>query len=104
MDGDSATREQPNNRKRVIKDDVIAKLKDDGDFDNLRLKIIRKLKDNGLFEAQMRIVGFPVFEVEKGRIPKRHYLHCRQSAALNRDSGANMKPRQISDAIFDEVG
>ena len=31
---------------KIGKDDVIAKLKDDGDFDNLRLKIIRKLKDN----------------------------------------------------------
>jgi hypothetical protein len=30
----------------VAKDDVIAKLKDDGDFDKLRLKIIRKIKDN----------------------------------------------------------
>jgi hypothetical protein len=30
----------------VAKEDVIAKLKDDGDFDKLRLKIIRKIKDN----------------------------------------------------------
>lgn len=30
----------------VSKDEVIAKLKDDGDFDRLRLKIIRKLKDD----------------------------------------------------------
>lgn len=30
----------------VGKEEVIAKLKDDGDFDKLRLKIIRKLKDN----------------------------------------------------------
>ena len=27
-------------------EDVISKLKDDGDFDRLRLKIIRKLKEN----------------------------------------------------------
>lgn len=27
-------------------DDVISKLKDDGDFDKLRIKIIRKLKEN----------------------------------------------------------
>lgn len=27
-------------------EDVIEKLKDDGDFDKLRLKIIRKLKDD----------------------------------------------------------
>jgi hypothetical protein len=31
---------------KISKDEVIAKLKDDGDFDKLRLKIIRKLKDN----------------------------------------------------------
>jgi len=30
----------------VGKEEVIAKLKDDGDFDRLRLKIVRKLKDN----------------------------------------------------------
>ncbi|MBA0563848.1 hypothetical protein Golob_008810, partial [Gossypium lobatum] len=32
--------------KKIRKEEVIAKLKDDGDFDKLRLKIIRKLKDN----------------------------------------------------------
>lgn len=31
---------------RVRAEDVISKLKDDGDFDRLRLKIIRKLKEN----------------------------------------------------------
>lgn len=31
---------------RISKDDVVAKLKDDGDFDRLRLKIIRKLKED----------------------------------------------------------
>jgi hypothetical protein len=31
---------------KIGKDDVIAKVKDDGDFDRLRLKIIRKVKDN----------------------------------------------------------
>lgn len=34
---------------KIGKDEVIAKLKDDGDFDKLRLKIIRKLKDNVSF-------------------------------------------------------
>lgn len=37
---------QQEKTKTVSKDQVIAKLKDDGDFDNLRLKIIRKVKDN----------------------------------------------------------
>jgi len=35
--------------KVVGKEEVIAKLKDDGDFDRLRLKIVRKLKDNVCF-------------------------------------------------------
>ena len=41
---------ESNKKKRttttVSKEEVIAKLKEDGDFDNLRVKIIRKLKDN----------------------------------------------------------
>lgn len=31
---------------KISAEDVISKLKDDGDFDRLRLKIIRKIKDN----------------------------------------------------------
>ncbi|KAL1094740.1 hypothetical protein V6Z11_D06G112400 [Gossypium hirsutum] len=63
--------------KKIRKEEVIAKLKDNGDFDKLRLKIIRKLKDN---------------------------LPVKQSAALNRLGSENMKVRQLSDAIHDEVG
>lgn len=33
----------------VRAEDVISKLKDDGDFDRLRVQIIRKLKDNVCF-------------------------------------------------------
>ncbi|CAN1186314.1 hypothetical protein LINPERHAP2_LOCUS38064 [Linum perenne] len=84
--GGSISSEQPKKKqKRVSKDDVIAKLKDDGDFDNLRLKVIRKLKDNEEFRSG--IISM-----------------VRQSAALTREGAANMKPRQLSDAIFDEVG
>ncbi|CAK7335406.1 unnamed protein product [Dovyalis caffra] len=72
-------------RTRVSKEEVIAKLKDDGDFDNLRLKIIRKLKDNE--ELRNSIISV-----------------VRQSAALNHAGANNMKPRQLSDAIYDEVG
>lgn len=32
--------------RTISKEEVIAKLKDDGDFDSLRLRIIRRLKDN----------------------------------------------------------
>ncbi|KAI4327041.1 hypothetical protein L6164_019544 [Bauhinia variegata] len=74
-----------NSGKIVGKDDVIAKLKDDGDFDGLRLKIIRKLKDNEELRGQITAV-------------------VKQSTALNRAGAENMKPRQLSDAIYEEVG
>lgn len=32
--------------RRPTAEEVIARLKDDGDFDSLRLKIIRKVKEN----------------------------------------------------------
>ncbi|XP_027336268.1 uncharacterized protein LOC113850100 [Abrus precatorius] len=69
----------------VGKEEVIAKLKDDGDFDRLRLKIVRKLKDNG--ELRQHITSI-----------------VKQSVALNRAGAENMKPRQLSDAIYEEVG
>ncbi|TKY55369.1 hypothetical protein E2542_SST19784 [Spatholobus suberectus] len=71
--------------KMVDKEEVIAKLKDDGDFDRLRLKIVRKLKDNE--ELQRHIASI-----------------VKQSVALNRAGAENMKPRQLSDAIYEEVG
>lgn len=40
--------ERMQNGNVISKDEVITKLKDDGDFDCLRLKIIRRLKDNVL--------------------------------------------------------
>ncbi|XP_023005529.1 uncharacterized protein LOC111498492 [Cucurbita maxima] len=70
---------------KISGEDVIEKLKDDGDFDKLRLKIIRKLKDNE--ELRNNIVAI-----------------VKQSAALNRAGAENVKPRQLSDTIFDEVG
>ncbi|KAJ1419166.1 hypothetical protein SESBI_15438 [Sesbania bispinosa] len=69
----------------VRKEEVIAKLKDDGDFDRLRLKIIRKLKDNE--ELRQHITSI-----------------VKQSVTLNRAGAENMKPRQLSDAIYEEVG
>ncbi|XP_058734154.1 uncharacterized protein LOC131605871 [Vicia villosa] len=69
----------------VGKEEVIAKLKDDGDFDKLRLKIIRKLKDNE--ELRQHIIST-----------------VKQSQALNRAGAENMKPRQLSDVIYEEVG
>ncbi|KAK8658149.1 hypothetical protein V6N13_036361 [Hibiscus sabdariffa] len=71
--------------KKISKEEVIAKLKDDGDFDQLRLKIIRKLKGNE--ELRNSIIAA-----------------VKQSAALNQPGAENMKLRQLSDAIHDEVG
>uniref|UniRef100_A0A5B7BM72 BOD1/SHG1 domain-containing protein n=1 Tax=Davidia involucrata TaxID=16924 RepID=A0A5B7BM72_DAVIN len=70
---------------KISADDVISKLKDDGDFDRLRLKIIRKIKENE--ELRNSIISM-----------------VKQSAAFNRPGAENMKPRQLSDAIHQEVG
>ncbi|RWR80526.1 Adenosine monophosphate-protein transferase and cysteine protease ibpA [Cinnamomum micranthum f. kanehirae] len=72
-------------KAKITAEDVISKLKDDGDFDTLRLKIIRKLKENdGLRNSIISAV--------------------KQSAALNRPGAENLKPRQLSDAIHEEIG
>ncbi|KAK1413900.1 hypothetical protein QVD17_29637 [Tagetes erecta] len=69
----------------ISSDDVISKLKDDGDFDKLRIKIIRKVKENE--DLRSRIVSI-----------------VKQSNAINRTGAENMKTRQLSDAIHREVG
>ncbi|KAL1568993.1 hypothetical protein AAHA92_00529 [Salvia divinorum] len=70
---------------RVKPEDVISNLKDDGDFDRLRRKIIRKLKDNE--ELRSNIISM-----------------VKQSASLSRPGAESMKPRQLSDAIHQEIG
>ncbi|XP_057524089.1 uncharacterized protein LOC130803883 [Amaranthus tricolor] len=65
-------------------EEVISKLKDDGDFDRLRLKIVRQLKQN---------------ETLRNNI----ISAVKQSAALNRPGAENMIPRQLCDAIHDEI-
>ncbi|KAG8382323.1 hypothetical protein BUALT_Bualt05G0065500 [Buddleja alternifolia] len=108
---------------RVGAEDVISKIKDDGDFDRLRLKIIRKLKENvSLCSFSTRSCGSRLMWPERN-------LHCRrgsgnlgsicawfeelrstivslvkQSTALNSPGAENMKPRQLSDAIHQEIG
>ncbi|KAL0706859.1 hypothetical protein Bca4012_073285 [Brassica carinata] len=72
-------------RGKISKEDVVEKLKDDGDFDLLRLNIIRRLKDNE--ELRNKMISL-----------------VKESAALNRPSAQTMKPRQLSDAIFEDVG
>ncbi|CAN7020327.1 unnamed protein product [Brassica rapa subsp. trilocularis] len=72
-------------RRRVSKEEVVQKLKDDGDFDRLRVNIIRRLKDNE--ELRNKMISL-----------------VKESTALNRPGAQNMKPRQLSDAIFEQVG
>ncbi|EOA36720.1 hypothetical protein CARUB_v10012364mg [Capsella rubella] len=71
--------------RKISKEEVVEKLKDDGDFDRLRLKIIRRLKDNEELRNKMISV-------------------VKESTALKRSGAQNMKTRQLSDAIFKEVG
>ncbi|KAJ0960001.1 hypothetical protein J5N97_000234 [Dioscorea zingiberensis] len=65
--------------------EVVGRLKDDGDFDALRLKIIRKVKENE--ELRNNIIA-----------------EVKQSLVLNEDGAENLKPRQVSDGIYQEIG
>lgn len=69
----------------VKPEDVISKMKDDGDYDKLRLKIIRKLKENEELRSDIASM-------------------VKQSTALNSTGAENMKPRQLSDSIHQEIG
>nr|XP_010936260.1 uncharacterized protein LOC105055927 [Elaeis guineensis] len=71
--------------RRPTAEEVIAKLKDDGDFDELRLKIIRKVKENE--ELRNSIV-----------------TEVKQSVVLNEEGSEKLKLRQLSDAIYQELG
>ncbi|XP_008790381.1 uncharacterized protein LOC103707611 [Phoenix dactylifera] len=71
--------------RRPRAEEVIAKLKDDGDFDELRLKIIRKVKENE--ELRNRIV-----------------MEVKQSVVLNEEGSEKLKLRQLSDGIYQELG
>ncbi|KAJ6831887.1 uncharacterized protein M6B38_347065 [Iris pallida] len=72
-------------RKRPNADDVIAKLKDEGDFDNLRSNIIRKIKDNE--------------ELRKSIIAE-----VRQSAIFDQEGSESLQPKQLSDTVYQELG
>ncbi|KAI3950353.1 hypothetical protein MKW98_003836 [Papaver atlanticum] len=73
------------NKRKIGADEVISQLKDDGDFDKIRVKIIRTVKENE--ELRYNIISA-----------------VKQSAALNRPGAEKLKPRQLSDAVFDEIG
>ncbi|EPS72432.1 hypothetical protein M569_02331, partial [Genlisea aurea] len=71
--------------RRIGPEDVISKMKDDGDFDRLRIKIIRKFKENEKLRSDIASL-------------------VKQSAVINRPGAEAMKPRQLSDAIHQEIG
>lgn len=77
--------ESEEERKEIKAEDLITKLKDDGDFDTLRIKIIRKLKENESLRSSI-------------------ISAVKQSAALNRPGAESLKPRQLSDAIHEDIG
>ncbi|KAI3967208.1 hypothetical protein MKX01_042793 [Papaver californicum] len=72
-------------KRKIGADEVISQLKDEGDFDKIRVKIIRRVKENE--ELRNNIISA-----------------VKQSAALNRPGAEKLKPRQLSDAIYDEIG
>ncbi|KAK9927379.1 hypothetical protein M0R45_024564 [Rubus argutus] len=82
---------------KVSKEEVIAKLKDDGDFDRLRRKIIQKLK------KQRPVSEEKLLDLQE-ELRENIISIVKQSEALNRPGAENMKPRQLSDDIYQEVG
>ncbi|KAJ3698560.1 hypothetical protein LUZ61_002265 [Rhynchospora tenuis] len=82
-------RERRDRRKRrrwhPTAEEVIDRLRDDGDFDSLRLSLIQKLKNNE--ELRNSIVE-----------------EVTQSLVLNDEGCEKLKFRDLSDAIYEEVG
>ncbi|KAK8952619.1 hypothetical protein KSP40_PGU021903 [Platanthera guangdongensis] len=72
-------------RRLPTMEDVMKKMKEDGDFDSLRVKIVRVVKENE--DLRNRIIEL-----------------VKQSNVINQDGSEDMKPRQLSDAIFEELG
>ncbi|KAK9699424.1 hypothetical protein RND81_08G172400 [Saponaria officinalis] len=70
--------------EKISEEEVISKLKDDGDFDRIRLNIVRLLKLN---------------EDLRNNIS----LAVKECAALNHVGAENMTARQLCDAIHDEI-
>ncbi|KAL4186927.1 hypothetical protein AMTRI_Chr09g16290 [Amborella trichopoda] len=68
----------------VSLEELISMLKDDGDFDRLRHKIIQTLKTN---ESLKNNIASAV----------------RESSVLNSEGSENMKPRQLFDTIYQEI-
>ncbi|KAJ3674072.1 hypothetical protein LUZ60_006064 [Juncus effusus] len=72
-------------RRRPTAEEVVERLRDDGDFDSLRLSLIRKIKHNE--ELRKSIVE-----------------DVKQSAVLNADGSEQLKLRDLSDSIYQELG
>ncbi|KAM0914125.1 hypothetical protein ACQ4PT_011681 [Festuca glaucescens] len=72
-------------RRQPTAAEVVGRLKDDGDFDALRRAIIRKVKDN---------------EVLRNNI----IAEVKQSMVLSEDGSEKFKLKELSDAIFQDVG
>ncbi|URE15341.1 hypothetical protein MUK42_11336 [Musa troglodytarum] len=117
-----------NGERRPTAEEVIARLKDDGDFDSLRLKIIRKVKENEFLECDMELIleealvaptadkGVSTLCPSTAVVLGGILLHAqeelrssivsevRQSMVLNEDGSEKLKLRQLSDAIYQELG
>ncbi|CAL4938393.1 unnamed protein product [Urochloa decumbens] len=65
--------------------EVVGRLKDDGDFDALRRAIVRKVKDN---------------EVLRNKI----ISEVKQSVVLQEDGSEKLKLKDLSDAIYKDIG
>ncbi|RLN41574.1 uncharacterized protein C2845_PM01G08280 [Panicum miliaceum] len=65
--------------------EVVGRLKDDGDFDALRRAIVRKVKDN---------------EVLRNKV----ISEVKQSVILQEDGSEKLKLKDLSDAIYKDIG
>ncbi|XP_048571956.1 uncharacterized protein LOC125552447 [Triticum urartu] len=72
-------------RRQPTAAEVVGRLKDDGDFDALRRAIVRKVKDN---------------EVLRNNI----ITEVKQSMVLSEDGSEKLKLKELSDAIFQDIG
>ncbi|CAM0872138.1 unnamed protein product [Alopecurus aequalis] len=72
-------------RRQPTAAEVVGRLKDDGDFDALRRAIIRKVKDNETLRNNI------IAEVK-------------QSMVISEDGSEKFKLKELSDAIFQDVG
>uniref|UniRef100_A0A0D9VRI8 Uncharacterized protein n=1 Tax=Leersia perrieri TaxID=77586 RepID=A0A0D9VRI8_9ORYZ len=75
----------PGMREEPPPEEVVGRVKDDGDFDALRRGIVRKLKDNEVLRRNI-IAG------------------VMQSAVINEDGSEKLKLKDLSDAIFQDIG